>query len=181
MEKLGAPKRHPPPWCHHRSHPTRFGLDTRCGPDRIHHGPSRRGQIESRGCSFSRTVRCAYPFLSHLMSQKVSIISTPVTLFTGISREYATILDCFTTGILTPSQQNILVDTTGCARITNCGLSIVTQNLDSTRRVPREHGHSTRWIAPEILVNWGKFSKEADVFSFAMVMIEVRCRFRIDT
>ena len=45
------------------------------------------------------------------------------------------------------------------------------------RGAPDEHGDSTRWIAPEILGNLGTFSKEADVFSFAMVMIEVRCRF----
>ena len=65
--------------------------------------------------------------------------------------------------------------------ITDCGLAIVTQNLDSMRGAPDEHGDGTRWIAPEILANQGTFSKEADVFSFAMVMIEVRCRFRIVT
>jgi len=114
------------------------------------------------------------------MLQKASITSTPVTLFTGISREYATILDCFITGILTPSQPNILVDATGRAWITDCGLAVVTQDIDPIRGAPDEHGHSTRWIAPEILDNRGTFSKEADVFSFAMVTIEVRCRSRID-
>jgi len=114
------------------------------------------------------------------MSQKASITSTPAALFMRTSREYATILHRFTTGVLTPNQPNILVDTTGCARITNCGLAMVTQNLDSIRSAPDEHGHSTRWIAPEILDNRGTFSKESDVFSFAMVIIEVRCRFRID-
>jgi hypothetical protein len=72
------------------------------------------------------------------------------------------------------------VDTTGRARITDCGLAVVTQNLDPTRSAPDDHGHNTRWIAPEILDNRGTFSKEADVFSFAMVTIEVRCRSRID-
>ena len=113
------------------------------------------------------------------MSQKALITSTPATLFMGVSREYATILDRFTVGVLTPNQPNVLVDTTGRARITDCGLAMVTQNLDSIRSAPDGHGHSTRWIAPEILDNRGTFSKEADVFSFAMVMIEVRCRFRI--
>jgi len=98
-------------------------------------------------------------------------------LFTGISGEYAIILDRFTAGILTPNQSNILVDITGRALITDCGLAMVTQNLDSMRNAPDEHGHSMRWIAPEILANRGTFSKEADVFSFAMVMIEVRCIF----
>jgi len=101
-------------------------------------------------------------------------------LFTGISRGYAITLDCFTTEILTPNQSNILVDTAGHAMITDCGLVMVTQNLNSIRGAPDEHGDSTRWISPEILANQGTFSKEADVFSFAMVMIEVRCRFGID-
>jgi len=101
-------------------------------------------------------------------------------LFTGISGGYGIILDRFTTCILTPNQSNILVDATGRGLITDCGLAIVTQNLDSMRNAPDEHVHSTRWIAPEILVNRGTFSKEADVFSFAMVTIEVRHRSRID-
>ena len=101
-------------------------------------------------------------------------------LFTGISGGYVIIFDRFTTDILIPNQQNILVDITSRARITDCGLSVVTQNLDSIRSAPGEHGYSIGWIAPEILINWGKFSKEADVFSFAMVMIEVRCGSRID-
>jgi len=83
---------------------------------------------------------------------------------------------------LTLNQPNVLVDTTGHAMITDCGLAVVTQNLDSMRSTPDEHGHGAlRWIAPEILANQGTFSKEADVFSFAMVMIEVRCKSRIDT
>ena len=71
------------------------------------------------------------------------------------------------------------MDTTGRALITNCGLAVVTQNLDSIQSAPDEHAQSIRWIAPEILANRETFSKEADVFSFAMVIIEVRCRFTI--
>jgi len=97
----------------------------------------------------------------------------------GISGGYAIVLDWLTTSTLTPNQPNILVDSTGHAMITDCGLAIVTRNLDSIRGAPDEHGDSTRWIAPEILEDRGTFSKEADVFSFAMVIIEVRCRFWI--
>jgi len=112
------------------------------------------------------------------MLRKASITSTPATSFTVISEGYANVLDRVATGILTPTDQpNILVDATGHAMITDCGLAIVTRNLDSIRGAPGEHGDSTRWIAPEILDNQGTFSKEADVFSFAMVMIEVRWRF----
>jgi len=77
---------------------------------------------------------------------------------------------------LTPSQSNVLVDTTGRARVTDFGFATVTRNLYLIRSASNEHGGSTRWIAPEILVDRGTYSKEADVFSFAMVMIEVRCR-----
>ena len=111
------------------------------------------------------------------MSQRASITSTLATLFTEISRECVQILDHLTAGMLTPNQPSVLVDITGRARITDCGLNMVTQNIDSIRSTPDEHGHSTRWIAPEILADQGSFSKEADVFSFAMVTIEVRCKF----
>ena len=95
------------------------------------------------------------------------------------SEGYVIVLDHFTAGILTPNQPTVLVDTTGRARITDCGLAVVTRNLDSVRSAPDEREHSTRWTAPEILASQGTFSKEADVFSFAMVMIEVCYRFRI--
>ena len=78
--------------------------------------------------------------------------------------------------ILTHNQSNVLVDITGRARITDFGLAVLTQNLYSTRSAPAEHGHRIQWIAPEILGGRGAYSKEADVFSFSMVIIEVRRR-----
>ena len=75
---------------------------------------------------------------------------------------------------VTRVQQNILVDDTGHARITDFGLATVTQNLDSMRSTSGDLGHTARWTAPEILSEQGTYSEEADVFSFAMVMIEVR-------
>jgi serine/threonine protein kinase len=75
---------------------------------------------------------------------------------------------------LTRVQPNILVDDTGHARITDFGLATVTQNLDSMQSASEDRGNTARWTAPEILTEEGTHSKEADVFSFAMVMIEVR-------
>ncbi|KAF9647762.1 kinase-like protein [Thelephora ganbajun] len=67
---------------------------------------------------------------------------------------------------------NIIVDTTGRAQITDVGLATVTQNLDSIRDASADDGHSARWIAPEILDDRGVYSKEADIFAFAMITIE---------
>jgi serine/threonine protein kinase len=78
--------------------------------------------------------------------------------------------------VLIPSQSNVLVDAVGHARITDFGLAMVTQNLDSIRNASGEYEHSGRWIAPEILEGRGTYSKQGDVFSFAMVTIEVRFR-----
>ena len=75
---------------------------------------------------------------------------------------------------LTHGQPNILVDNAGNARIVDFGLTTVTKNPDSVWSSSDQHENTARWTAPEVL-NGGGFSKEADIFSFAMVMIEVRC------
>lgn len=75
---------------------------------------------------------------------------------------------------ITSGQPNILVDDASCPRITDFGLAMVAQNQDSVRSAQGDHGHTARWTAPEILSGEGTYSKEADVFSFAMVMVEVR-------
>ena len=67
------------------------------------------------------------------------------------------------------------MDATGRARIADFSLATVTKNLDSIRSATRGHGDTAQWTAPEILKGDGTFSKEADIFSFAMVMIEVGC------
>ena len=72
---------------------------------------------------------------------------------------------------LTSNQVNILVDGTGHARIIDFGLAMVTKNLDSIPSPSHHSGHTPRWSAPEVLSE-GKHSKEADIFSFAMVMFE---------
>ena len=68
------------------------------------------------------------------------------------------------------------MDTTGHARITDFGLAMVTQDLNAIRSASGEDTQGTRWIAPEILDSRGSYGKEADVFSFTGVTIEVRRR-----
>ena len=85
--------------------------------------------------------------------------------------------DCsryFPTTVLTLCQPNVLVDELGHARLADFGLSMVTRNLDSIQGDSQHHGFTPRWSAPEVLRSWAH-SKEADVFSFGMVMYEV-CR-----
>ena len=75
--------------------------------------------------------------------------------------------------MLTHVQSNILVDDTAHARITDFGFATVATDADSPPSASEDPGHTARWTAPEILNEEGTFSKEADVFSFSMVMIEV--------
>ena len=91
-----------------------------------------------------------------------------------ISRGYVIVPD-FTHHTLTPIQSNVLVDATGRARITDFGLVTVAQDPDSTLGASSGQGYSARWIAPEILDGRGTYSKGGDVFSFATVMVGVRC------
>ena len=90
-----------------------------------------------------------------------------------ISREYAIGFEPRFSIVLTRIQSNILVDASGHARITGFGLATVTQNFDSIRSTSNHQGHAARCTAPEILNEEGTYSKEADVFALAMVMIEV--------
>ena len=68
------------------------------------------------------------------------------------------------------NQMNILVDIVGNAphaRIADFDIAIVMKNLDSSQNVP-----TPRWSAPEIFRGQNP-TKESDVYSFAMVTIEV--------
>ena len=75
--------------------------------------------------------------------------------------------------MLMPGQVNVLVDGSGCARIADFGLSTVTKNQDSLQSASHLQGFTARWAAPEIL-HGGPHSMKSDIFSFAMVVIEVR-------
>jgi len=66
------------------------------------------------------------------------------------------------------------VDETGRARLTDFGLSVVAPELGPPE--PITDGHAVRWAGPEILDREQPASKQSDLYSFAMVMIEVCAR-----
>ena len=63
------------------------------------------------------------------------------------------------------------MDGTGHAQLTNFGLAGVAS--DSGHVASATNGHAVRWAAPEVLATERSVSKESDVYSFAMVVIEV--------
>ena len=66
------------------------------------------------------------------------------------------------------------MDTSNNPRITEFGFAMVAQNLDSTQSAQNQRGNAARWAAPEVSKGGKANSKEIDIFSFAMVMVEVR-------
>ena len=69
-------------------------------------------------------------------------------------------------------QTNILVDRFGRARVADFSRAAANYNLCSTCGVAKIYS-DTRWTAPEVLEETQPFTKKADVFSFAMVVVEV--------
>lgn len=69
---------------------------------------------------------------------------------------------------------NILVDTEvrPCARLADFDVTTVTENPNSRRVYTRQDSRTAPWASPEVLKE-GVPSRAADVYSFAMVMIEV--------
>ena len=78
---------------------------------------------------------------------------------------------------LTPRQMNVLVDVadgTPRARIADLGIATVTRNPNSIRPVTGQNIHSPAWSAPEVMRGENP-TKESDIYSFAMIVIEVQC------
>ena len=65
------------------------------------------------------------------------------------------------------------MDDSGHARIADFGHATLAKDEDSVEGDSDLLGYTPRWTAPEILNGQATDSKESDIFSFAMVMIEV--------
>jgi len=63
-----------------------------------------------------------------------------------------------------------MVDASDRPRITDFGLA---RNQGAVEQTDATLSGTPRWTAPEVLLQSGSLSKEADVFSFAMVIVEV--------
>ena len=69
-------------------------------------------------------------------------------------------------------QSSVQVDATGRAQITDFCLATVATDVGPEPDTPRLRNHTTQWTAPEVL-DGGKHTKAADIFSLGMVVIEV--------
>ena len=173
METLGTPKHRPLPGYHSHSSPTYLGVDARRYSGRIHQQKHRRRQAWTRRCSSSRS------FILHLSRHQLSDIADGLShlhsrnVIHGDLKGVCGRSESHLAIVLTPSQQSILVDGSGRARITDFGLATVTQRVGSVLSILDEYQQTARWTAPEILNDQGSYSKEADIFSFAMVTIAV--------
>ncbi|KAF9643029.1 kinase-like protein [Thelephora ganbajun] len=67
---------------------------------------------------------------------------------------------------------NVLVDDHARARVADFGIAVAARNLNLIRPVTTQPLHALRWSAPEVLKG-EDLNKKSDIFSFAMVMIEV--------
>ena len=179
VETFGAPKYCPSPRYHFHTYPAHFRMDDWWRLDGIHQRTPR--------CRPTLSCRCPSSWVRSRVYSRCQLSDVAEGLrflhsrnivhgdLKGVRVQYKSCV----TNVLTPVQPNVLVDTAGRARITDFGLATVTQNLDSIRSASEYQGHTARWTAPEILTEQGTYSKEADVFSFAMVMIEVRCEWAV--
>ena len=75
-------------------------------------------------------------------------------------------------------QRNILIDDKGSPRLADFGLCSITKNIESVNASTPNHGCTIRWRAPELLrAPTGvkiKATNESDMYSFSMVIVEVR-------
>jgi len=154
--------------------PARCGMDARRGPDGIYQESPRRRQNWPCKCPSLRRMKCLFP---HQLSDTAEGLNY-LHSCNVIHGDLKGVRDCsqpYFTSVLTYRQSNILITTIGRARITDFGLVTVTKNPDHRWSALADLERTVRWTAPEILNGQGTYSKEADVFSFAMVTIEARC------
>ena len=70
-------------------------------------------------------------------------------------------------------KENILVDSTGQARLSDIGFTKLVRTGESEFDWAQVGADGCRWAAPEIFQS-GEFTKESDIFSYGFIAVEVR-------
>ena len=166
VETLSTSKHRPTSGRHHRPLPTRFGPDVRRRSNRVYHEQSRCGQALSRSCLLYLVLCCTMrlsPYQIPDVAKGLNFLHSRNVIHGDLNGVRDRSRSRFTT-VLTSTQPNVLVDATGCARTTDIGLVMVTQDLDLVRNASGWRNDRARWIAPEILDDLGTYSKEGMFF-----------------
>ena len=121
------------------------------------------------------------PFRTHTRHQLSDVANGLCYLHSHnvVHRDLKGVRDCSESHpitVLTSDQPNILVDADGRARIMDFRLATVAIDVNFEPSPSDQRVGSEQWSAPEVLLKNERTSKKTDIFSFAMVMIEVRCR-----
>ena len=66
------------------------------------------------------------------------------------------------------------MDGSGNAQIADLGLTSIIRDPHSVPSASDGHGYTPWWTAPEILLDGIAASKKSDIFSFGMIIYEVR-------
>jgi serine/threonine protein kinase len=176
METHESPKHRPLPRSYPQSSSARFKLDACRGSNRMYQKDSKDKSTRSRGCPSHRAceARGTHFFLKLCdVAEGLNYLHSRNVIHRGIMgvRAWRHIGDR-----TNAAQANILVDRLGRAHITDFTLTEIACDQGSARRVTDLPDHDTRWTAPEVLEGAPRLTKEGDIFSFSMVMVEVRCK-----
>lgn len=133
---------------------------------------NRLGLVRILRATYCVELRGAQSFTSCRMSPRACTTFIPVTWFTGVSWGYVVCIPLSASSPADFVQGCILVDHACRARISEFASATIHLNQDSVRTAGAPHTAPVQWTAPEVLE--GKpLTKRADVFSFAMLMVEV--------
>ena len=117
----------------------------------------------------SRLQASPHPILSCLALPKGLVIFTRVTLSRETLKGYMKLFTLAHPWLMKITQLFILVDTSGNARIADFGCARIARNKNADGLWIR----ASAWAAPEIRLGDFQVTKESDIFSFGMVIIEV--------
>ena len=173
MEKVETPKSSSFHWGCGRTSANRVGVDSEWDSDEVHREESQCGSDQSREFLLHQSHLIDNTDVPKLLdvAEGLNYLHTNHTVhgdlkgvsgFSGSSRAALTTL----------GQPNVLINRDGRALLADFGLASIVHRMNSTLAT-KSRGYAVRWAAPEILKQAGKTTREADMFAFGMVVIEV--------